>query len=155
MLGRRNSNFDGMWDNLRRRFEEMDEMFNSFFGKNTGFSSLSPLRDSAYPKFNSYYDSKTNSDVVEVAATGLSKDDVSVRVEDGCISVSANKVSKEENGDYYHRSLSMRSFSKKWKLSPDHDIDNIRAELSNGLLSIKIPKLATEEDSTSKDIKIE
>ncbi len=86
---------------------------------------------------------------------GLTKEDLSITVEKGILTVSGEKscVDAEENQyRYYERSSG--SFQRRFNLPDEVDKDQITAEMKNGELIIKIKKLE-KELSRKIDIKVE
>ena len=76
----------------------------------------------------------------EVACTGLTKDDVTVDIEDDVLKISYNKPEEETfHPGTIHRGLSKRSFDLGYKISAKYDLSKADAKLENGLLEISIP----------------
>jgi HSP20 family protein len=72
---------------------------------------------------------------------GLKKDDVSVTIDNGMLTISGKKESKrEEKGAYYYlREASYGSFSRSLRLPADVEMDKVEAIFTNGLLNMVIP----------------
>jgi HSP20 family protein len=76
---------------------------------------------------------QNNIDIVDGVLTmnfdvpGLSKSDITIKVEDRVITLEG------ENGD--------RTFNKQYKLNEDWDINQAEAKVKNGVLSLSIPKV--------------
>jgi HSP20 family protein len=75
----------------------------------------------------------------------MKKDDVSVVVEDGIVSVSGErKTEKEEKKKKYHRiERSYGSFRRGFLVPEDADASKVAAEFKEGVLKVHLPKSAT------------
>lgn len=90
---------------------------------------------------------------------GLSKEDVSVTVEDDDVLVIKGNYKKEEssdgdgnekNGSWWNQSYS--SYNSRLQLPQNCEKDNIKAELNNGVLLITIPKAKVERKVVNVNI---
>lgn len=133
--------FDSLFDEMvTKAFPSFSEEFGvNFFGSNS------------YPKV----DVIDSSDSIEFEAEipGLSKDEVSVDVEKGVLSISGQKRQSDENNSktYIRKELKRSSFKRSFKLSESLNHEKIKAKFENGLLLISVPKKKPEK---SKKIKI-
>ena len=84
--------------------------------------------------------------IITMATPGVSKDDVSVDIENNLMTVSYNQ--KKEHDSVF----AVKSFSRSWKLPRTADIDNITASSENGVLVINVPD---REEAKSQKKKIE
>lgn len=75
--------------------------------------------------------------VVKVVVPGVSKDELKIELEDRVLVISC-EVKKDSNKERF-----VRSFTKRIALS-DVDIEKIDAELKDGVLNIKLPKIKNE-----------
>ena len=84
---------------------------------------------------------------------GLNKDDISITIEDGYLTLSGKKEdSKEEEGkDYYIKETRTGSFSRSFKLPKKVVEAKVDATYKDGILTVIIPK---KEDSKTKKIEI-
>ena len=82
---------------------------------------------------------KDNKLAIEVACTGVSKEDIKVEIQGDTIRIKHEK--KEEDGDkeYLFRSIAKRSFNLGWKISSKYDPKKAKASFENGLLRIEMP----------------
>ena len=131
-----------------------DLLFKNFFDQASAFQS------NLDTKINHPVDIILKDDVMvfEIAAVGLKKEDIDLKVEDGnCLKVSYTKPKIESNGsdldvgEYIHKGIAKRSFDLGWKISPKFDLSKISAAMENGLLTISVP---ITEESRPKTIKI-
>ncbi len=90
----------------------------------------------------------------EIAATGLSKQDIKISIEGDILRIVHNKV--EESVDktevrYYNKGISKRSFNLGYKIARRFDLSAIDAQMKDGLLTIYLPHT---EDSEPQQVKI-
>lgn len=99
-------------------------------------------KDTAIFQYNSYDFSKTDTDYkYTIVATGIQKNDLNIEVVDGCLVLKAKpsvktRFSKDLNHLIY--------------LFEDVDAENITANLSDGLLTVTLPKIK----QAKKNVKI-
>ena len=115
-----------------------DNLFNDFFNtvSRTPFNTVN--QKSNYPRV----DIRENRESVTLDATvpGLSKEDVSIDYEDGHLKISADKQIREGD-DFIHREIHRSAFSRWFSVDEDeYEVNNISANLVDGILSITIPK---------------
>ncbi len=112
----------------------LDLLVDSFFGEQTFESGpKSKIRKSE------------RGHEVYMVVPGVSKDDVSVDIENNLMTVSYDERKEQDNV------FATKSFSKSWKLPRNADIDNITASSENGILTINVPNV---EGSKSEKRKI-
>lgn len=92
---------------------------------------------------------------IEMDIPGFKREDISVDVKDGYITIKAIKNEEyndeDNNKNYIRRERSYGKYERSFYLG-DLDQDNIEAEFNNGMLKIIIPK--KEEENNSKSIEI-
>ena len=108
----------------------------------------------SYPKVNII--NNDTSVVLEAAVPGLTKEDVSVEVQDRVLTVSGSKNQKSiEASAYVKREIKRSSFKRSFALGDNLDIDNITGFYDLGILTLQIPKVVPEASSSArKTIKI-
>lgn len=90
---------------------------------------------------------------IEIAATGISKDDINIDVDGRVLNVEYKKPTSDEeccdvdDCKYFVRNIAKRSFGFSYKISDGLDLDKIEAKMDNGLLTIHIPKNVKENKS--------
>lgn len=88
---------------------------------------------------------------VEVAAPGMTKDDFNIHLGDDnelVITMEKKNESKEENKEnkkYLRREFSYSKFQQAFVLPDDVEKDKISANVSDGVLTIELPKSTPEE----------
>lgn len=82
---------------------------------------------------------------------GLGKDEVKITVEDGVLSIKGeHKDEKEHDSDYeFWSSSSYGYYNTSLFLPDDAKVDEIKAEMKDGVLNIVIPK----NEKANKDVK--
>jgi len=138
---------------LGERLFSTDLLFKNFFDTTVGFGSVMDSKPD-YP-----VDVFINDETLcfDIACVGLEKDDVMVSVEGNTLKVAYNKPNIESNPssevapNYIHRGIARRSFDMGWKVSPDYNLQNLDAQMKNGLLQISVPK---SDEAKAKFIKI-
>ena len=132
--------FDSMFDQMiGKAFPSFEKEFGvEFFGNNS------------YPKVDVI--DTTKSIEFEAEIPGLSKDEVSVEVEKGILSISGTKRQDQSNEDltYIRKELKRSSFKRSFQLSNSLDHSKIKAKFENGLLLITVPKHKPEKPQKVK-----
>ena len=85
---------------------------------------------------------------VEVAAPGMSKEDFNINLdEDSNLIISMEKKSEDKHDDkrYLRHEFSYTKFQQAMILPDDVDKDAISAEVNNGVLDIRLPKLVKQD----------
>ena len=84
---------------------------------------------------------------------GLKKDDISISIEDGYITVSGKKeTNKEEEGtNYYLKETRSGSFRRSFRLPGKVDKENVDATFKDGVLTVAMP---LEKEAETKKIEI-
>ena len=72
---------------------------------------------------------------------GLKRDDISISIEDGYVTVSGKKeTNKEEEGtSYYLKETKSGSFSRSFRLPGKVDKENVDATFKDGVLTVAMP----------------
>ena len=77
--------------------------------------------------------------VVVADMPGVQSSDLEVRVEQGILTLQA-RARHELPGEPYYREFQLVNFFRQFQLSDEVDVDNISAELKNGVLTLNLPK---------------
>ena len=112
--------------------------------------------DYGYPPYNISKRSENNY-VIEMALAGFDKNDVSVELSDGILTIKSKKKSVDKNkvdfeDNFIHRGISSRQFERKFTLSDEIFVKS--ASLNNGMLKISLEKIIPEHKK-AKTIKID
>ena len=120
----------------RNADSDFDTLFDDMFG-NWG------IRNSTYPTVNVYEDSKAF--YVEAELPGYTSDEVSIDVEKHVLHISSEKMDKKEDKKYVVHERSYVKFNRAFSLPETINEEAIEAEFKNGILTITLPKLPTEQ----------
>ena len=123
---------------IDRFFNESMPAFGTEFG-------VEFFQNSSYPKV----DVTDHPDKIMIAAEipGLSKEDVSVDLEENVLTISGGKRETVEEPDvrYIRKELKRSSFKRSFKLGDNMNVKNIKADFENGLLNVTVPKREKDE----------
>ena len=108
-----------------------------------------PLAESKLPHPVDIYE-RNNGLGLDIACTGLSKEDIEILIEGNIIRVNYDKPKEEDLGEFIHRGIAKRSFNLGWKIDSKFDLNKATAEFKNGLLQIIIPFAKGSEPKTLK-----
>lgn len=118
-------------------FDEVEKLLNSDF-KNTTTSfpphNILKLDDNHY--------------VVELAVAGFSKDDIEVTVNDGELIIKGNKEDKAAEGEYLHRGIGLRSFTKTLRIADTVEVRG--AEYKDGILKVGLENIIPDHKKPRK-----
>lgn len=133
--------FDSLFDSIiSKTIPSFSEEFGiEFFGNNS------------YPKVDVVdFEDKVQ---IEAEIPGLSKEDVSVDIEENvlCITGSKRENKEGENKKYIRKELKRSSFKRSFRLKDNFNTKKIQADFKDGILLIDIPK---KEKEKPKKIKI-
>ena len=112
-------------------------------------SKYSPLADTKVPHPVDIYTTDTDL-VFDIAATGISKEDIEIQTQDNTLRVNYDKSKAEEPKDYIHKGIAKRSFNLGWKIDSKFELSKAKAEFVDGLLTVTIPFAKGSELKTLK-----
>ena len=92
---------------------------------------------------------------LDVDLPGVKKEDITVDVKEGRLSISGERNFKEEvkEEDYYKVETSFGKFTRSFDLPENVDVENIEASSENGVLEVIIPKLEKVDDVKTITVK--
>lgn len=88
---------------------------------------------------------QTEDDIfIRSAIAGVTADDLDISISQDMVAIKGSRQHGEKIGqdDYYYQELYWGPFSRTIILPEDVDADNSKASMKNGILTIKMPKLA-------------
>lgn len=94
---------------------------------------------------------------IELAAPGLNKDDFQITLDNGILTISAEKESKqeEEKEGFYRKEFSYNSFTRSVRIPETVDEEKeIEAKYSDGLLKLTLQKKPDLQHKKQKSIKV-
>ena len=96
---------------------------------------------------------------VDVDLPGFKKDEISLELENGYLTVSAakglDKDEKDKKGKYIRRERYAGAMQRSFYVGDEVTQEDIKAKYDNGILSISIPKKDAQAVETKKTIAIE
>jgi len=129
---------------IDRFFNEAMPAFGNEFG-------VEFFGNNSYPKVDvTDHDDKI---MIQAEIPGLSKQDVSVDLEENMLTISGGKRHETEadSARYIRKELKRSSFKRTFKLGDNMNVKKIKADFENGLLNITVPK---REKDLPKKVKI-
>jgi HSP20 family protein len=130
--------------------ERMNQIFEDALARNRGREE--GLRSGMWTPAVDIYEN-TDSVVVKAELPGVEKDQISVEVKDGILSLRGErKFEKEVKEESYHRiERAYGSFQRSFSLPVSVDQEKVTAKFKNGVLEVKLPK---KEQAKPKQIKV-
>jgi|TARA_R100001510_G_scaffold9438_2_gene7273 molecular chaperone IbpA len=118
-----------------------DRLFDEFFRLQSSTKNVPN-----YPPYNLVKDG--DSYTIEMAMAGLTDKDVDVVLEDRTLSITYEKSEVEDDKGVIHKGLAQRSFKRSFNLADDIEVQ--KAQLKNGLLSIRMERIVPDEKKPQK-----
>lgn len=122
-------------------FRIMDQMEREFFGDSKTGSFSTDIRDNG----NEY--------VLEADLPGFSKGDINIDIQDGRLTINAERHSefeeKDKKGNYVRCERSYGKFSRSFDTT-GIDTDAIKAGFADGVLTLTMPKLVETKPASRK-----
>jgi len=140
---------------MNRIQEEMNSMFQGSFSRGFGsgkfgFSGLFNPDEDIHETDNQY--------VIKLDLPGMEKSNINVEIQGNQMVISGEKKNSMETDDkanrYYKKERSVGYFSRSVSLPENADKNNIHTEYKNGVLTVKINKLAASKIAVRNKIKI-
>ena len=130
-------------------FEDFYNMLDDFFNDSLMPSSRNLLRDS----FKLDIEDKETEYLIAAEMPGIKREEIDLSIEDEnlCISVNRSEESSKEEKNFVHRERRSSSMSRRVRLA-DAKLDEIKAKLEEGILTVTIPKAVKESSSRKIDI---
>ena len=126
------ANLPELVERINRNSIGLDDYLNRFWDDTTS---------SNYTPYNLVQVSNVESRL-EIALAGFKKDEVSVYTEFGKLSVQGKKEESKNDGEFVHKGLAQRSFTRQWTLSDDTEVRSV--SFDDGLLVVQLGKIVPE-----------
>jgi len=93
---------------------------------------------------------------IEIAVAGFAKEDITVKIDDGQLTIASNRVDRDETKtkteeSYLHHGISSRRFERQFALADHIEVRN--ATVENGILKVSLERIVPE-NLKPKEIKI-
>ena len=133
----------GMLPFERQSEKNLFDMFDNFFGKNSA----------GLPDFRTDIREADDRYIMESELPGFNKEDISLEVKDGVLTISAQhneeNEEKDDQGNYLRRERRFGSFSRSFDIT-GIDEHSITAAYENGILKLTLPKAAPAVEPTHR-----
>ncbi|KAL1357801.1 hypothetical protein HN51_009664 [Arachis hypogaea] len=97
-----------------------------------------------------------NAHIFRADLPGVRKEDLKVQVEDGnVLQISGERVKEsEDTNDKWHRVECRRgSFTRRFRLPENANLDNVDCTLRDGVLTVNVPKKVESESQQNKNVR--
>ena len=132
------ANLPELLDKITKNSIGMDDYLNRFWDLDT---------TSNYPPYNIVQVNNVESRL-EIALAGFKKNEVHVYTEFGKLYVEGKKEESKDAGEFVHKGLAQRSFTRVWTISDDTEVRAVGFD--DGLLVVELGKIVPEHH-TRKD----
>ena len=126
------ANLPELFEKISKNSIGMDDYLDRFFNMDT---------TSNYPPYNIVQINNVESRL-EIALAGFKKKEVKVYTEFGKLYVEGKKEESETVGEFVHKGLAQRSFTRIWTVSDDTEVRGV--EFTDGLLVVQLGKIVPE-----------
>jgi HSP20 family protein len=137
-----------MSDEMKRLRKDMEEMFETFIARpmRGEWVVKSPLSDLA---------DKGDSFELSVELPGMKKEDIKIEADKNSVTVSAERkeAAEEKKKDYYYCERSYTGYHRTFGLPEEIDAESVDAEFKNGVLVVRMKKVAPKEKKKEVEIK--
>ena len=127
------ANLPELFEKISRNSIGMDDYLNRFWD-DVGTTSN-------YPPYNLIQVNNVESRL-EIALAGFKKDELQVFTEFGKLYVQGKKEESKDDGEFVHKGLAQRSFTRVWTISDDTEVRGV--EFTDGLLLVQLGKIVPD-----------
>lgn len=132
-------------------FNTFDDVFDNIFNDSFFKGTNNYMRTDVKEIDNNY--------VLEMELPGFNKDDISVELHEGYLTITGNKSSnvdeKDNNGNIIRQERYSGSCSRSFYVGDEVKQEDIKASYNNGELKISLPKTASKQIENRKYIQID
>jgi HSP20 family protein len=126
-FGTQFANYIGIMKYSTKSFFEQPSLFSVF---NDSIGSIIDSSMDSY-KYRTVVDEQDGAYIVTAQVPGLSKDDISIKIEDNVLTIDGEKTITEKMESSIHREL---------PIGDNIDVSKAHAEINNGILTLTLPK---------------
>jgi len=126
------ANLPELLEKINRNSIGLDDYLNRFWDSDVTTN---------YPPYNLVQINNVLSKL-EIALAGFKKDEVKVYTEFGKLSVEGKKEESPDDGEFVHKGLAQRSFTRHWTLADDTEVRSVRFD--DGLLVVALGKIVPD-----------
>ena len=144
-----------IFDEIQRMHEDMDRMFDGWFGNTSATPLLGTTKNYLAPRRAAADVYETDKEfVAEIDLPGVDKKNIHLDVTDNAINVSCEQKHESEITDekkgIYRMERSSSGFYRQIPLPQNVDTNNVDAKYENGVLKISVPKKQLEDKSKKR-----
>ena len=122
--------------------ELMDRITKNSIGLDSSLDQFfNVTQHQSYPPYNLVHVNNVESRL-EIALAGFKKKEIKVFTEFGKLYVEGKKEESKDDGEFVHKGLAQRSFSRIWTISDDTKVGSVSFE--DGLLTVVLGKIVPE-----------
>ncbi|MBQ2658156.1 MAG: Hsp20/alpha crystallin family protein [Erysipelotrichaceae bacterium] len=144
---RRNNLFDDWFDSFDLMDREMNQLSRRLYGKHADREMLTDIKE-----HEDHYD-------VEIDLPGFKKEDISVELNDGYLTITANKnhenEEKNKTGKIIRQERYSGMMSRSFYVGDEITSDEIHGKYEGGVLTLSVPKKEAAQVEHSNQIMIE
>lgn len=138
--------------NQLAQLTDFDSLFDDFF---TGFPVMMGKSDVAKNLAAMRVDIHEDESGYEITAElpGVRKDDISVTLNNDVLTISASKeteTEKKKKGKVIRRERTSGTFTRSFTITDGVNADDIKANFTDGVLTLNLPKASKEEPETRR-----
>lgn len=141
------------WEPRSWLFSDLsDSFFSDFLGKVPKVTKGTILGEESNWLPNIELSQKNGSYVVKAELAGIDKKDIHVDLDDGVLTIKAEKKQEKEekNKDYAYTEIKYGSFQRSIAVPKSIKPEDIKATYEKGLLEIILPKVEEQKPSTKR-----
>ena len=143
----RNNLFDDWFDDFDLMDREMNQMNRRLYGKHADREMLTDVKE-----HEDHYD-------VEIDLPGFKKEDISVELSDGYLTVSANKGHEQEEKNKAGKIIRQERYSgmmsRSFYVGEELTAEDIHGKYEGGVLTLSVPKMENKQIENHSRIMIE
>jgi HSP20 family protein len=127
--------------------ELMEDFDRNFFARNNESRGMAPSVNIRENEENF---------LLDLAAPGLKKEDFKINLDNNVLTISSEmkEENEEKNEKFTRREFYFNSFSRSFTLPKTIDLDKIKADYKDGILSIALPKREEAKVAINREIAI-
>jgi HSP20 family protein len=94
--------------------------------------------------------------ILDMASPGIKKEDFKINLDNNVLTISSekNENREEANERYTRREFELNAFSRSFTLPKTIDLDKIKADYNQGVLSVTLPKREDAKVAINREIAI-
>ncbi len=157
-----------IWDDMRKMQEQMDMMFESFFGQDPFFRGSHELIASPNNREKGLVQTNYRQPLTDIHETdkefiatielpGVEKKDIQINATDEGIDIKVEKKEEKKDNDkkegMYRLERSYTGFYRHIPTPDGVDVNKMNASYKNGVLELKMPKISAKKKAKQISIK--